>query len=454
MQLCSAIGTRRRLLFCVATLSILLFLLHCFLLLNSSNSTSSPTASEEPSVSNTTAVEIVDRINIDNNYNSCEPVLKVYMYDLPPEFHFGLLGWKGRRRNQTWPDVADAGRVPSYPGGLNLQHSAEYWLTLDLLLSNSPGCRPGRGGAALRVSDPGLADVVFVPFFASVSYNRHSGLRGKGEAGRDGALQRELVRFLRGREEWRRRGGRDHVVVAHHPNSMLEARRKLGPAVFVLADFGRYPAEIANLDKDVVAPYMHVVASVGEESKPFEGRPILVYFQGAIYRKDNGIIRQQLYQLLRDKKDVHFTYGSARGNGIRRAGQGMASSRFCLSIAGDTPSSNRLFDAIASHCVPVVVSDDIELPFEDVLDYSEFAVFVRAADAVREGFLLDLLRGISREEWTGMWRKLRSVAHHFEYRFPSREGDAVQMIWEAVARKLPPLRFKINKERRFLRNYR
>ncbi|VAI21496.1 unnamed protein product [Triticum turgidum subsp. durum] len=28
----------------------------------------------------------------------------------------------------------------------------------------------------------------------------------------------------------------------------------------------------------------------------------------------------------------------------------MASSKFCLNIAGDTPSSNRLFDAIVSHC--------------------------------------------------------------------------------------------------------
>ncbi|KAJ6873497.1 hypothetical protein NC651_032389 [Populus alba x Populus x berolinensis] len=55
----------------------------------------------------------------------------------------------------------------------------------------------------------------------------------------------------------------------------------------------------------------------------------------------------------------------------------MASSKFCLNIAGDTPSSNRLFDAIASQCVPVIISDGIELPFEDVLDYSEFGIFVR-----------------------------------------------------------------------------
>lgn len=113
----------------------------------------------------------------------------------------------------------------------------------------------------------------------------------------------------------------------------------------------------------------------------------------------------------------------------------MGSSKFCLNIAGDTPSSNRLFDAIAAHCVPVIISDDIELPFEDVLDYSEFSVFVWASDAVKKGFLLNLLRGFKRDEWTKMWERLKEVACHFEYQYPSQPGDAVDMIWQAIARK-------------------
>ena len=62
--------------------------------------------------------------------------LKVYMYDLPPEFHSGSLNWKGRKRNQICPDEDKLDQIPRYPGGLNLQHSVEYWLTLDLLSSN------------------------------------------------------------------------------------------------------------------------------------------------------------------------------------------------------------------------------------------------------------------------------------------------------------------------------
>ena len=44
-------------------------------------------------------------------------------------------------------------------------------------------------------------------------------------------------------------------------------------------------------------------------------------------------------------------------------------SLFCLSPAGDTPSSARLFDAIVSGCIPVIISDELELPFEGILDY-------------------------------------------------------------------------------------
>ena len=164
-----------------------------------------------------------------------------------------------------------------------------------------------------------------------------------------------------------------------------------------------------------------------------------------------GKVRQKLYQLLKGERDVHFTYGSVRQNGIRRATAGMSTSKFCLNIAGDTPSSNRLFDAIVSHCVPVVISDDIELPFEDVLDYSEFCVFVRAADAARKGFLLRLLRGVPRDEWTRMWRRLKEVARHFEYQYPSRPGDAVQMIWGAVARKMHSVKLQLHKRGRFQR---
>ncbi|KAL2944061.1 putative arabinosyltransferase ARAD1 [Bienertia sinuspersici] len=327
-------------------------------------------------------------------HNASQHVLRVFMYDLPPEFHFGLLDWKPEGSN-VWPDIRT--NVPTYPGGLNLQHSIEYWLTLDLLFSEYSGSSKSR--IALRVRNSSEADVIFVPFFSSLSYNRFSRLRKQERSSFDKLTQDKLVQYIEAQEEWKKSGG-----------------NQLWPAMFILSDFGRYPPNIANVQKDIIAPYRHVIKSFVNDTSTYDSRPILLFFQGAIYRKDGGVIRQELYYLLKDEKDVHFTFGSIQRGGVNNATQGMHSSKFCLNIAGDTPSSNRLFDAIASHCVPVIISDDIELPYEDIIDYSEFLHFCSV---------------LARMNWTRMWRKLQEIEKYFEYRYPSSDDDAVQMIWKS-----------------------
>ncbi|XP_048570085.1 probable arabinosyltransferase ARAD1 [Triticum urartu] len=384
----------------------------------------------------------------------CDPrdaAVRVFVYDMPPEFHFGLLGWAPPSGNGggVWPDVR-GGTVPRYPGGLNQQHSVEYWLTLDLLASSSVApCGP-----AVRVADSRDADVIFVPFFASLSYNRHSKAVPPEKVSRDTSLQEKLVRYLVAQPEWKRSGGADHVVVAHHPNSLLHARSALFPAVFVLSDFGRYHPRVASLEKDLIAPYRHMAKTFVNDTAGFDDRPTLLYFRGAIYRKEGGNIRQELYNMLKDEKDVFFSFGSVQDHGVSKASQGMHSSKFCLNIAGDTPSSNRLFDAIVSHCVPVIISDDIELPYEDILDYSKFSIFVRSSDAIKKGYLMRLIKGINKHRWTRMWKRLKEVDKHFEYQFPSHKDDAVQMIWQALARKVPSIRLKAHRFRRSPRSER
>ncbi|KAL3533304.1 hypothetical protein ACH5RR_006825 [Cinchona calisaya] len=400
--------------------------------------------------STTKISSIFEEANSKNSmkFSSKSEVLKVFMYDLPSEFHFDLLEWKGTG-NSVWPDIRTS--IPEYPGGLNLQHSIEYWLTLDLL--HSEHAQDFGGRSAVRVKNSSESDVVFVPFFSSICYNRYSRLKPHEKKTVNTILQQKLISYLKSQKEWKRSGGIDHVVVAHHPNSLLDARSQLWPAMFILADFGRYPPTIANIEKDVIAPYKHVIRRFINDSSDFDSRATLLYFQGAIYRKDGGTVRQELFYMLKDEKDVHFSFGSVLKDGIKSATRGMHSSKFCLNIAGDTPSSNRLFDAIASHCVPVIISDEIELPYEDVLDYSKFSIFIRTSDALKEKFVINLIRGIGKDEWNNMWRKLKDIENLFEYQFPSRENDAVQMIWQSIARKVPAINLKLHKAKRFSRTH-
>jgi hypothetical protein len=62
-------------------------------------------------------------------------------------------------------------------------------------------------------------------------------------------------------------------------------------SILIVADFGRSPKEIAQLQKDVVAPYQHVVSMWKEDdddsiADPFASRNILLFFQGKVQRKD------------------------------------------------------------------------------------------------------------------------------------------------------------------------
>lgn len=203
------------------------------------------------------------------------------MYDLPPEFHFELLDWKASDGSVVWPDIRT--KIPSYPGALNLQHSIEYWMILDLLSSEFSDSTESR--SAIRVHNSSHADIIFVPFLSSLSYNRHSTLKPHTKKSTNKILQEKLIRYLLKKDEWKRSGGQDHLIPAHHPNSLMDARTKLYPAMFILCDFGRYPTNIANVDKDVIAPYKHVIKTLEEDSISFSTRTTLLYFQGVVQRK-------------------------------------------------------------------------------------------------------------------------------------------------------------------------
>jgi len=98
--------------------------------------------------------------------------------------------------------------------------------------------------------------------------------------------------------------------------------------------------------------------------------------------------------------------------------------------------------------VPVIVSDQIELPFEDELDYSQFSIFFSAKEALKPGYMVKQLRRIPKERWVSMWKRLKKISHHFEFQHPPKSGDAVNMIWRQVRHKLPAAKLADHRTRR------
>lgn len=133
---------------------------------------------------------------------------------------------------------------------------------------------------------------------------------------------------------------------------------------------------------------------------------------------------------------------------LYQSSRGMRSSKFCLHPAGDTPSSCRLFDAIVSHCVPVIVSDQIELPFEDEIDYTQFSLFFSFKEALEPGYMVNQLRKFPKERWIDMWKRLKNISHHYEFQYPPKKEDAVNMLWRQVKHKLPEVKLAVHRSRR------
>ena len=71
-----------------------------------------------------------------------------------------------------------------------------------------------------------------------------------------------------------------------------------------------------------------------------------------------------LFKLLENEDDVVIIKHGTRSTENRRAAkEAMHTSKFCLHPGGDTPPACRLFDYIGSLCIPVTVSDGVELTF-------------------------------------------------------------------------------------------
>lgn len=370
--------------------------------------------------------------------------LSVYMYDLPRRFNVGMLN-----RRWKFDGVPVTGsNLPKWPenSGLKKQHSVEYWMMASLLYEGGGN----EAAEAVRVLDPEMADAFFVPFFSSLSFNTHGHNMTDPDTELDRQLQIDILKYLRKSKYWQRSAGRDHIIPMHHPNAFRFLREQVNASILIVADFGRYPKSMSNLRKDVVAPYVHVVGAFTDDSSPdpFNSRTTLLFFMGRTVRKDEGVIRAKLAKILVGYDDVHYEQSLANGETIKASSHGMRSSKFCLHPAGDTPSSCRLFDAIVSHCVPVIVSDKIELPYEDEIDYSQFSIFFSVKEALEPENMVNQLRQVTRRRWMEMWSLLKNVSHHYEFQYPPKKEDATNMIWRQVKRKLPSAQLAIHRSRR------
>lgn len=109
---------------------------------------------------------------------------------------------------------------------------------------------------------------------------------------------------------------------------------------------------------------------------------------------------------------------------------------FCLCPLGWAPWSPRLVEAVIFGCIPVIIADDIVLPFADAIPWEDIGVFVAEKDVPK---LDTILTSLPIDEILRKQRLLAnpSMKQAMLFPQPAQARDAFHQILNGLARKLP-----------------
>ena len=146
--------------------------------------------------------------------------------------------------------------------------------------------------------------------------------------------------------------------------------------------------------------------------------------RGSHYSKG---VRQYIKEHFSDDIDFRIT-----GTRINTYIQDMMLSTFCLCPEGWHAWNPRPYQAVQLGCIPVLLSEEIELAFEEVIDYSKFMLRVRPADVAK---LKSILLSVSPGKIANMQNEMERVWRLFSY---GRQGLAPHMVMKMLARRKSP----------------
>ncbi|TYH12412.1 hypothetical protein ES288_A06G065500v1 [Gossypium darwinii] len=226
---------------------------------------------------------------------------------------------------------------------------------------------------------------------------------------------------------WNRSNGADHFLISCHdwgPDFGDSNPALFNNFIRVLCNANT--SEKYNPRRDVSMPEINIPkAQLGPPHLDLSpaNRSILAFFAGGAH----GYIRKLLLEHWKDKDEevqVH-EYLSKEKDYFKLMGE----TKFCLCPNGYEVASPRVATAISVGCVPVIISDNYELPFSDVLDWSEFSVHI-PSERIPE--IKRILKGIPEKKYLKLQKRVRQVRRHFVLNRPAKPFDVIYMLLHSV----------------------
>ena len=342
--------------------------------------------------------------------------LKIYVYKLPTVFNTDQVKLNARKPPKIWDPNCTANF-----------YSVEYSLHQFLLTSQ------------FRTLDPWKADFFYVPAYSCCFLiNNHPNNLTKTAIFHHKLLQHILHDY----PYFNLSRGRDHVwaFTQGFGAQLFGDWRQIKNGIFLVHN-GQFTLDEFTPHKDITIPpdltgyKFPSVYELSPSDRP--ERKWLGHFGGTVLpinltdergsRYSKGV-RQYIKEHYSNDPDFKIT-----GTRVTSYIEDMMSSKFCLCPEGWHAWNPRPYQAILLGCIPVLLSEEIELAFEDAIDYSKFMLRVHPREVSK---LKTILAAIPDYEVDAMRREMERVWRLFSY--GSHRGLAPLMIMKALARRKTP----------------
>ena len=338
--------------------------------------------------------------------------LKVYVYQVPELFNTEQL----LLNKKNPPPIRDPNCSSNF-------YSAE--VSLHQFLLKSP----------CRTLDPWQADFFFVPSYSSCFLiNNHPNNLTKTALFHDKLYKHVVTKH----PYFNLSRGRDHVWIFSQGfgAKMFGNWRLINDGIFLVHN-GQFTLDEFTPHKDIsIPPDLSGYRFPSVYELPPSQRPPrkwLAHFGGTVLPATLKDERGSFYSKgVRQYIKAHFSKDEdfrITGTRVDTYTHDMMSSQFCLCPEGWHAWNPRPYQAIILGCIPVLLSEEIELAFEDRVDYSKFIVRVRPRDVSR---LKEILKGFSTHEVEAMQQEMEKVWRLFSY---GRSGLAPYMILDSLVER-------------------
>lgn len=161
-----------------------------------------------------------------------------------------------------------------------------------------------------------------------------------------------------------------------------------------------------NVRGENIIPIPLICSKLPVEITEPNDRNLLASFVGSVTHP----IRLEMGNACKDNKDIMiYMKGwnpTVNKNEFETFIHLAANSIFCLCPRGYGLNSFRLYEAMQLGCIPVVVTNDFYLPWNDELNWNEFSVLI---DQKNIPNMVEILRSVSQEKINSMREKIKEV---------------------------------------------